>query len=226
VRLILKALVLDFGGVVIKTPFEILAPLERRLGVAPGSLAWHGPFDPERDALWRKMQRDEITEREYWALRAEEAGHAAGARTPWSTPELMRALYGCEESEFVRPEARDAISTASGAGLKVAVLTNDLAAFHGSAWYPSLTISESISHVVDASLTRVLKPVPGAYETILAELELEPREALFVDDQLRNVRGAEAVGMPAVHFDVMRPRESFEQALAGCGLTPASRNNI
>ncbi len=40
------ALVLDFGGPVLLTPFELTARTERRLGLRAGSLPWRGPFDP------------------------------------------------------------------------------------------------------------------------------------------------------------------------------------
>jgi len=42
-------------------------------------------------------------------------------------------------------------------------------------------------------------------------LERKPEETLFVDDQIRNVRGAEAVGIPSVHFDVRRPAENMRE---------------
>jgi len=219
VRVSLRALVLDFGGVVIKTPFEVVASLERRLGAPAGSLAWYGPFAPERDELWCRMQRHEITERNYWALRAEEAGRLAGAATPWTPFELMPVVFGGSEDEFVRPEAVETIAAVRAAGLKVAVLTNDLAAFHGTQWYEALTISKSIERLVDASLTGNLKPDPKAYAQILEELGLRPEEALFVDDQPRNVAGAERAGMQTVAFDVTRPAESFDAVLRRFGLS-------
>jgi putative hydrolase of the HAD superfamily len=214
----LRALVLDFGGVVIKTPFEVLPSLERRIGAPAGSLAWYGPFAPERDELWRKMQRHEITERDYWALRAEEAGRLAGAQIPWTPFELMPVVFGGSENEFIRPEAAQTIAAVRDAGLKVAVLTNDLAAFHGSEWYEALAISKDIERLVDASLTGNLKPDPKAYAQILEELDVLPHEALFVDDQPRNVAGAERAGMQTVAFDVTRPAESFDAVLRRFGL--------
>ena len=208
-----QALVLDFGGVVIKTPFEILAALERRLRIAPGTLAWYGPFAPERDQLWQRMQRDEISEREYWAMRAAETGRAAGRGGVMSTYELMREMYACDESDIVRPEAIEAIDAARAAGIPVAVLTNDLAAFHGPAWYPSLEISKHITLVVDGSVTGVLKPDPAAYADVAARLDMLASRCIFVDDQVRNVRGAESAAMLAEHFDVTAPCMSFDRVL-------------
>jgi putative hydrolase of the HAD superfamily len=204
-----KALVLDFGGVVIKTPFEILRALEARLGIAPNVLDWHGPYAPERDALWARMQRDEITERDYWELRAQETGRAMMPPRAMSTRELMLEMYSLPEDVFMRPEAIETIAASHAAGMPVAVLTNDLAAFHGGAWYGKLAISKCIDHLVDGSVTNVLKPDPGAYALVLETLGLEPQDALFVDDQRRNVDGAARIGMRTAWFDVTEPNASF-----------------
>jgi len=65
-----KAVVLDFGGPVLLTPFERLPALERSLGLPPGTFGWRGPFDPAADPLWRSMQAGELSEPAYWASRA------------------------------------------------------------------------------------------------------------------------------------------------------------
>ncbi|MGH9035690.1 MAG: HAD-IA family hydrolase [Acidimicrobiia bacterium] len=61
----------------------------------------------------------------------------------------------------------------------------------------------------DASVTGVMKPDPGAYGLALDALGLAPERVLFVDDQPTNVSGAEAVGIPAVHFDPTDVAGSF-----------------
>jgi putative hydrolase of the HAD superfamily len=65
--------------------------------------------------------------------------------------------------------------------------------------------------IVDATHTKVLKPDPRAYQIGLEALGTTPEQTLFVDDQIRNVRGAEAVGIPSVHFDVRRPAENMRE---------------
>jgi putative hydrolase of the HAD superfamily len=46
------------------------------------------------------------------------------------------------------------------------------------------------------------KNKPGAeiYETCLKKLELSPEDCLFVDDSAENVKGAQKLGMPAIHY--------------------------
>ena len=66
------------GGVVVRTPFEMLRRVERVCGAPDHALDWAGPFDPTADPLWQELQRSEITEREYWHRRAAEAAPYTG----------------------------------------------------------------------------------------------------------------------------------------------------
>ena len=55
------------------------------------------------------------------------------------------------------------------------------------------------------------KPEPRAYHLGLEALQAAPERTLFVDDQIRNVRGAQAVGISTLHFDVRRPAEMVRE---------------
>jgi len=55
--------VLDFGGPVLLTPFELTATAERRLGLPAGRLAFSGPFPPVRDAEWQRVLGGALSER-------------------------------------------------------------------------------------------------------------------------------------------------------------------
>ena len=78
----MTALIFDFGGPVLLTPFELRHVGERDLGLAPGTFGWTGPFDPAADRDWRAFQDGEMNEREYWALRAAEFAALTGEETP------------------------------------------------------------------------------------------------------------------------------------------------
>ncbi|MEB3022108.1 HAD-IA family hydrolase [[Mycobacterium] crassicus] len=213
----LQALVLDFGGPVIVTPFEVVQRLERRLGVPPGTFKWTGPFDPAADPLWRKMMADEITEVEYWEARAEEVAAVTGCP---GFHAVMAELYPADEiNSFIRPEASETVRLAKAAGLKKAVLTNDLARYYSDETIGQICLLKDIDAVIDRSAAGALKPDPAAYRTVLNVLQIPAAAALFVDDQPRNVDGARAVGMPAVFFDVTRPSESYRQVVRSLGLS-------
>ncbi|MEW5420513.1 HAD family hydrolase [Amorphus sp. 3PC139-8] len=216
-------LVLDFGGVVSKTVFETHAETERTLGLEPGTLTWLGPFDPAGDPLWRAMQANEITEREYWAVRARETGELVGE--VWDTfPKFLQRIRGSGR-DVVRPEALAAIETAKAAGRRLAILSNELDLFYGPDFRDKLPFLADFDLIVDATYTEILKPDPRAYGFVIDGLGVSAEACVFVDDQLRNIRGADAAGMKTVHFDVRHPADSYARALALLGLpqTPEAR---
>jgi putative hydrolase of the HAD superfamily len=210
-----KAVVLDFGGPVLVTPFERVAAMERSLPVPPGTFAWRGPFDPAADPLWRALQAGELGERDYWAVRAAEVAAVSGTD---GVPAMMARLFDGPEAELVRPQARDLVAAARAAGLETAVLTNDLYDFHDQAWIDRIRVLSEVGCVVDTSRHGTRKPEPAAYRLVLDRLGVAPDQAVFVDDQPANAAGAAAAGMAAVWFDVTRPDDSYRKVRHALGL--------
>lgn len=212
-----KALVLDFGGVISRTLFETHALTEQALGLAPGTLRWRGPFDPEGDTLWRDMQADKLSERDYYLQRAQEVGQLVGER--WNRMEqLVQRARGADVEAVIRPEAVAAIHAAKEAGCKLAVLSNELDLFYGADFRSRLPLLRLFDVVVDATYTHILKPDPRAYAMCTEQLSLPAEACVFVDDQLRNAEGGRRAGMQVVHFDVRQPAQGFAAALALLGL--------
>lgn len=212
-----QALVLDFGGVVTRTLFETHDLTEKALGLPAGALAWRGPFAPDSDDLWRAMQADEISEREYWRQRTGEVGRLVGEE--WDRMEIfVQRARGADPEAVIRPEAARAIRLANAAGVRMAVLSNELDLFYGAEFRNRLPLLSLFEVVVDATYTGILKPDPRAYSAITDALELPAEACVFVDDQKRNVDGAMAVGMRTVHFDVREPGPSYAEALGQFGL--------
>ena len=212
-----KALILDFGGVVTRTLFETHDITERALGLPAGTLTWRGPFDPSTDPLWVRMQARAITERDYWMERTRQVGRLVGEE--WSDMKtFVQRARGAEAELVLRPEARDAILRVREAGLRLAILSNELDLFYGVTFRKRFPLIDRFDVIVDATYTKILKPDPRAYELVLAELGLDRRNCVFVDDQKKNIEGAVAVDLPHVHFDVTRPAESYAQALEMLGL--------
>jgi putative hydrolase of the HAD superfamily len=62
------------------------------------------------------------------------------------------------------------------------------------------------------------KPEPEIYRRALSQLGVAPREAIYVDDRLKNVIGARQVGMHALFFtDSLGVRREIERLLAATG---------
>lgn len=207
-----RALILDFGGVISRTLFETHDLSEKALGLPAGSLTWQGPFAPKTDPLWQAMQADEITERAYWKARTKEVGQLIGE--DWTEmSQFVRAARGAEPDAVIRPEFHAAIAACKVAGIRLAILSNELDLFYGADFRSKLPFLADFEVIVDATYTGILKPDPRAYEAVLEALALPASACVFVDDQMRNIRGAEAIGLPAVAFDVMTPAQSYSEAL-------------
>ena len=54
--------------------------------------------------------------------------------------------------------------------------------------------------LVFSAQTGVMKPDPRIFEIALQNLDVAPGAAVFIDDFIENVRGAQAVGMLGIHF--------------------------
>ena len=208
-----RALVLDFGGVISRTLFETHDLSERALGLPPGTLTWRGPFDPAGDAPWRAMQAGEMSERDYWALRMAETGALIGE--DWTAfPQFVGRMRGADPAAVIRPEALAAIARAGAAGCRLAILSNELDLFYGPGFRHKLPFLNDFDVIVDATYTGILKPDPRSYSGVVDALAVDASDCVFVDDQRKNVSGAEAFGMRAVQFDVTDPLAGYDEALS------------
>ena len=206
------AVAFDFGGVVIRTPFEMAAGLEDRLELPRGSIDLAGPFDPDADPLWRRFRAGEFTELEYWHRQADRHARMIGAG-PDRLRSFINALFDAPRDEVIRPETWDLRGTLRSMGMRLAVLTNDLSRFHDPSWIERMQVLDRFDPFVDLSNTGILKPDPRGYLRLLDRLALPADRVLFVDDQPVNIAGAEKVGMQTVHFDVLDRTASIRRVL-------------
>ena len=64
------------------------------------------------------------------------------------------------------------------------------------------------------------KPDPAIYRLVLEKLNVQPGEALFLDDKLVNIKAAQALGMHAIQFSTVDRLRSELIALGYDGLLP------
>jgi putative hydrolase of the HAD superfamily len=207
--MVTHALVLDFGGPVLLTPFELVA--DRPGTPAYGLLHLRGPLAPpdRPDRVWESLQAGEITERDYWDDRARE-WHLSGGHEP-DIQALIAHLYNPPRPALVREQARALVRDARAAGIPIGILTNDLRAFHPQEWVDAIEIVGEVDVVVDGSVEGHLKPAPRLYELLAERLDVPYGDMVFLDDQTTNIRGAEALGIPSVWFDVTDPDRSYAE---------------
>lgn len=196
-----QGLLLDFGSVISVSVFERHRDTEAVLGLAPGTLTWMGPLAPETDELWRAMQQDRISERDYWAARALELGRLVGEEG-WDMLTMLTRIRQVDPNAVVRPQMARLIEAACGQGIAVGILTNEMELFYGKDFLERMEVLRPMRAIVDATHNNILKPDARAYAMAIEAMRLAPDRILFVDDQFRNVAGAVKAGLQTQYFDL------------------------
>lgn len=213
-----QGLLLDIGGVVLNTGVRMVERLARREPAMGPVIEEIGGIATDRDELWQRMLRRQVTERDYWAQRAAELGAAVGET--WDTRALMDRFYQLPEHEWLCAPTIELMTDAKAAGLRVGALTNDMTAFHGPEWVARQEHLKLFDVIVDASLTGVMKPDPRAFRGGADALGVPAEQIVFLDDMPWNSEGARQAGMTAVRVPWDDPVPAIDTARELLGLGP------
>lgn len=200
----IKAVIWDMGGVFRRYFTEALVDVGRRQGWPLHHLPL-GPTGEVPDPDYWAMAEGEIDEPEYLTL------VTARLRGEGITLDVVHDVDWAAED---RPETWAAITRIHQSPLQQAILTNDATRWMGPRWWEAWEPSRYFDHVIDVATLGKRKPHPAPYVEALARVGQAPAECVFVDDMPVNCRGAEAVGMRSVWFDITRPRESIAQLMS------------
>lgn len=185
-----KAVLWDFGGVVLSSPFDAFAEYEREIGLPAGFIRGLNTTNPDTNA-WARFERSEISPEEFCRLFEAEARAAGG--------ELQgERIIACLSGE-VRPAMVAALRNVASK-YKTACLTNNVkgakrAPEKQSAIADIMTIFDE---VVESSKVGVRKPEPAFYAHACKALAIEPAQAIFLDDLGINLKPARAMGMATI----------------------------
>lgn len=196
----MKAVIFDFGGVFIDSPFAAVAAAALDRGLDPQALALSvfGDYERDTDHPWHRLERGELTLDA--ALQAIMAGEPLPDGSPLDPFELLASLAGDPGSigsGGVRDEMVDFCISIRARGLATGLLTNNAREFE-ELWKPLIPLDELFDDVVDSSEVGMRKPAPQIYQLALERLGVNASQAVFVDDAPGNVAGAEAVGIASV----------------------------
>jgi 2-haloacid dehalogenase len=170
-------------------------------------------WDPEA-FLARQIPQDEkrlafIEETGFWAWHE---GLDGGRRFDEAAAELSEkfpdyaatiSAWGARFGETITdpvPGVHAIVEVLDARGIPLFAITN----FSADFWKPFRNKEDAFFRrfrdIVVSGEEKLLKPDPALYFRALDRFGLQPHEALFVDDRLINVEGAEAVGMHAHLF--------------------------
>jgi putative hydrolase of the HAD superfamily len=199
----IRAVLWDFGGVILSSPFEAFNAYETRHGLPQDFIRGVNSRDPHSNA-WAQLERNDITPQQFdelFATESERLGHRiAGA-------EILALLSG-----EVRPAMVAALDAVIAAGYLTACLTNNVVTQS-----PEPTprqrevalIMDKFHHVVESSKVGCRKPEPRFYEIACELLQVEPVECVFLDDLGINLKPAAVMGMRTIK--VVHPTDALNE---------------
>lgn len=184
------AVLWDFGGVILTSPFEAFARYERAAGLPVGLIRSINATNPDTNA-WARFERSEVDLDGFCELFEAEAaarGHAVDGRR----------VMGCLHGE-VRPQMVEALRRIKAAGLPQALLTNNVVSAGEHTGTGGRTdVLEIFDAVVESSVVGIRKPEPRFYEIACEQLGITPHDAVFLDDLGINLKPAAAMGMHTI----------------------------
>ena len=202
-----QAVLWDFGGVILSSPFEAFNRYEHERGLPTDFLRTVNATDPHANA-WARLERSDITPAEFDEAFATDAS-ALGHRV--SGAEVLALLAG-----DVRPDMVLALDRVKAAGYRTACLTNNISGEHAST-ERSDTIAAIMARfdaVIESSKVGVRKPEPRFYEIACETLGVEPPHCVFLDDLGINLKPAAAMGMHTIKVvSADQAIDDLEQAL-------------
>ena len=192
----IKAVIWDIGGVIMRTEDPTpRAELAAELGVTREYLN-DLVFGGEQGT---QAQIGAINQQEIWDYVRSELKLAPG-----EYPDLRERFFG---GDVLDTDLVDFIRSLKPR-YKIGIISNAWSQIADS--LVEWGIDDAFEMVVGSGDVGIMKPDPRIFQIALENLSVEPAQAVFVDDFIQNIHGAQALGISAIHF---RSREQAIQEL-------------
>ena len=186
-----SAVLFDFGGVILSSPFEAFRAYEARAGLPVDTIRTINSTHPDTNA-WARLERSEIDVETFVAAFESEAAalgyHVDGAQ-----------VIACLRGEL-RPEMVEVVRRCKE-HFPIALLTNNIVSGDGGEVGSFAEVVAMFDVVIESSVVGVRKPETRFYEIALEALGIEADEAVFLDDLGINLKPARALGMTTIKVD-------------------------
>ena len=189
------AVLWDFGGVILTSPFEAFRRYEREAGLPEDFIRSLNARNPDANA-WAKMERSEVSLAEFVTLFQSEAlalGHQVDG---WR---VLQAISG-----DIRPQMVEALRRCKAA-FRVACITNNMKQGDGPGMARSPDKAAAVAevmalfeHIVESSKLGFRKPDPRIYRHACDLLGVTPEQCVYLDDLGINLKPARALGMRTI----------------------------
>ncbi len=197
----IEAVLLDFGGVILSSPFDKFAALEESLGIPSDTIRRINVINPD-DNAWAKFERAEIDAAAFDTLFAEEA-EAIGVKGLRGS-----AVLECLSGD-IRPAMVVMLDELKERGYKIGCITNNVptgpSGLRGAGMVREAgkaaeigKIMARFDHVIESSKAGIRKPDPQIYLMMCAALDVVPENCVYLDDLGINCKPAAQLGMVAI----------------------------
>ena len=190
-----RAILWDFGGVILSSPFEAFRRYEREAGLPEDFIRTLNARNPDTNA-WAKMERSEVSLEDFVALFEVEAATAGHKIDGWR---VLRSISG-----DIRPQMVEALRRCKQS-FRIACITNNMKSGEGPgmsrAPEKTMAIAEIMTlfeHVVESSKLGWRKPDPRIYRHACDLLGVAPESCIYLDDLGINLKPARAMGMRTI----------------------------
>jgi putative hydrolase of the HAD superfamily len=189
------AVLWDFGGVILSSPFEAFNRYEAEIGLPKDFIRGLNARNGDTNA-WAKMERSEVSLEGFVELFEEEARQQGHKLDGWR---ILQSLSG-----DIRPQMVEALRRCSRA-FRVACITNNMKHGEGPGMARSADKAKAVAeimtlfeHVVESSKLGLRKPDPRIYQHACDLLGVRPEDCVYLDDLGINLKPARALGMRTI----------------------------
>ncbi len=189
------AVLWDFGGVILTSPFEAFRTYEREAGLPEDFIRMLNARNPDANA-WAKMERSEVGLAEFVALFEAEAAAHGHKLDGWR---VLKAISG-----DIRPQMVEALRRCK-ASFRIACITNNMKHGEGPGMARSPEKAAAVAdvmalfeHVVESSKLGFRKPDPRIYRHACELIGVPPERCVYLDDLGINLKPAKALGMRTI----------------------------
>lgn len=188
----IRAVLWDFGGVILSSPFEAFRRYEADRGLPQDFIRSVNATNPDANA-WALLERNDISPLQFDSLFATES-ESLGHRVPGA--DVLALLAG-----DVRPHMVQALDAVIEAGFLTACLTNNVVSTGNEPNERQREVAAIMGRfhdVIESSKVGCRKPEPRFYEIACESLNVSPHECVFLDDLGINLKPAAAMGMRTI----------------------------
>ena len=189
------AVLWDFGGVILSSPFEAFRIYERELNLPEDFIRGLNARNPDTNA-WAKMERSEVPLQDFVSLFEAEALEQGHKIDGWR---VLRSISG-----DIRPQMVEALRRCKK-HFRVACITNNMKSGEGPSMARSPDKAKAVAdvmtlfeHVFESSRLGWRKPDPRIYRHACDLLGVEPEHCIYLDDLGVNLKPARAMGMRTI----------------------------